>query len=971
MTKGFTLLREENLPEYNGTGTLIQHERTGMKIFYFKPEKNNENYFSFNFKTPLSDDSGVAHALEHMVLQGSEKYPVKNMYFHLRQKALASELCAQTGPWHTFYYAESYIPEEYYRLMEVFGDAVFFPLLDEKSFKQEVWRLDLDNNKKPFINGVVFNEMSSSDCISSHNQKYVTKKLFQNSEAAYNYGGDFLEIPELTRDKLSEFHRKYYTPSNCLLFLFGKLDLDEQLSFLEEHLLNRLPGGTSEVQIKDEIISLPSMSEIKIGVPYRGTEESSVDLAILCKNGKKEDFKERDFFVNRIDALLNKQLKYCKVGKFIHGRSFSPHHECFKFHLGNVKSENLEKAKALLLESLSHCLDDGMDFDELKTEVNRKDLAFNNPESLNHFSLNIRLINGWIKFENPFEYFFEQQKEWENLKEKVLSYNNEDFKALLKKFFVNNPNKVFIIRTPDKEYFSKIEAQRTEVLQKKLYESGKSISDIEKDKIEFENFIKQDDSVLVNKLFPTLKLKEIKITDDVGIDDVEEIQSKSGQVLLFSSAQETDERVHVTILFAVDQLSEEELQQLDFALRYASYFDFDGAEDSIKLLKEKDIKLSDMSFVYIGSEDGTKEIYQNRGWCKITFSCYKENLNEGLDIFARAIYLKNFKDTKAKNYAKEKITESFKKFSFDAADSYANLEVSSHFSKRYAFDNLIYGPNRLNVKKENLLKDINCLAEQYQSIYEKIIKGSAIVNVFCDKKNLDDVKTAVKNFVAKTEIKPLEENKLAYFNEQIFENGKRISTILTQVSSGSVRLSFRGSKYGSKEFAVESALLQWFRRHILYEELRKLHGVYACFSSIGADTNLIWIQTIKDPAPDKSLAIIEACLKKIANLENDAEITEDYVKEIGLKKYAAALGDIEPFKKGRISFGRRLTGHTPKMDEDTLKYTLEMTRQDFIDAGKRIYENSKNFKACIITGDESQVCGDVICDMRKLSELFV
>ena len=968
MTKGFTLLREENLPEYNGTGTLIQHKRTGMKIFYFKPEKNNENYFSFNFKTPLSDDSGVAHALEHIVFQGSEKYPVKNMYFHLSQKALASKLNGFTAQYHTLYCAESYIPEEYYRLMEVFGDAVFFPLLDEKSFKQEVWRLDLDNNKKPFINGVVFNEMSSSDYISSHNKKYVTKKLFQNSEAAYNSGGDFLEIPELTRDKLSEFHRKYYTPSNCLLFLFGKLDLDEQLSFLEEHLLNRLPGGTSEVQIKDEIIPLPSMSEIKIGVPYRGTEESSVDLAILCKNGKKEDFKERDFFVNRIDALLNKQLKYCKVGKFTLVHSFSPHHECFNFYLRNVKSENLEKAKALLLESLSHCLDDGMDFDELKTAVN--EMEFNNPRFLHSRDLlEESVTGGWALFGNPFEDFYEKQKEWENLKEKVLSYNNEDFNALLKKFFVNNPNKVFIIRTPDKEYFSKIEAQRSEVLQKKLYESGKSISDIEKDKIEFENFFKQDDSVLVNKLFPTLKLKEIKITDDVGIDDVEEIQSKSGQVLLFSSAQETGERVHVTILFAVDQLSEEELQQLNFALRYASYFDFDGAENSEKLLKEK---VPNMLIAYnIGSEDGTKEIYQNRGWCKITFRCYKENLNEGLDIFARAIYLKNFKDTKAKNYAKEKITKSFKIFNFDAADSYATLEVSSHCSKRYAFDNLIYGPNSLNVKKENLLKDINCLAEQYQSIYEKIIKGSAIVNVFCDKKNLDDVKTAVKNFVAKTEIKPLEENKLAYFNEQIFENGKRISTILTQVSSGSVRLSFRGSKYGSKEFAVESALLQWFRSHILYKELRKLHGVYACFSSINADSNLVRIATMEDPAPDKSLAIIEACLKKIANLENDAEITEDYVKEIGLKKYAAALGDIEPFEKGKNSFERRLTGHTPKMHEDTLKYTLEMTRQDFIDAGKRLYENSKNFKACIITGDESQVCGDVICDMRKLSELFV
>lgn len=243
--------------------------------------------------------------------------------------------------------------------------------------------------------------------------------------------------------------------------------------------------------------------------------------------------------------------------------------------------------------------------------------------------------------------------------------------------------------------------------------------------------------------------------------------------------------------------------------------------------------------------------------------------------------------------------------------------------------------------------------------------GSGILNFYCEEKDYDEVKQAVCGFIGQLEIKPLEENKLAYFNEQFPESDYKVSSIVMPVSTGALVTKFRGSKYPSREYTAEKVLLTWFNRNVIYEELRKFHGAYRCSCSIDASSSLISISTNRDPGPEKSLEIIQNCLAKLGELESSRMITEEFVKNFTLKKYAEEIVDLEPSYKGKTSFIRKLSAHTPEQRSCTLADLLSLQKEDFIAAGKRIAANSKNLKACIVTSEESKVVGDLVWDFRE------
>lgn len=970
MIKGFTELRKEDLSYYNGTGTLVQHERTGMKIFHFKPNKGNELFFNYVFTTPLSDDSGIAHALEHLVMQGSKKYPVKNMFFQLAKKALTKKLNALTSAYFTSFYAGSYIPDDYYRLLDVYGDSVFFPLLTEQAFNQEVWRFDLDDDGKPTINGVVYNEMSSQSAVSSHNFRKIERRaMYQGAECGFMSGGDFLEIPDLTREKLVDFHKKNYTPANCLLFLYGKLDLEEQLSFLEEKLLSRLPTGTQKQVIKDEIRPLPSLSEIKIGVPYKGLEEVTVELAVLCKDGTSDDIRERDFFFQRINPLLTKQLKFSSIGKFYVKSIGSPKNKYFLIGFEAVKKENIEEAKKVLLCAMENCLKDGMDYEELKAFCKKRDRDFKYPKStIPCEEILEKIKSGYIEKEDPFEYISGPEEKWTKLKEKFLSFTDEDFNDLLQRYLVQNPNKVFVVRTPSKDYFEKIEAKRAEMISKKLAESERSsVEEIADDKAIFEKVLKEDDSQLVEKLFPALKIENLKELDDAGLAELDMVSGKYGPVHLFSSKQETDGKITLRIAFALDNLTQEEFQQLEWVLNYISDFGFDGIKKTECKTIFKNIGLGPVTskFVFIGSDSGGKEIYENRHWLSFNYNFYLDEIKECLSVIQKTLYAKNFDDPDESSYANKKISESFKKKDLTLAEKFASLRTESYFSKNNKFKDSLLGLESLKVKTENSIKNIEELTSWYRKIYEKIINGTGILYFYCEEKDFDEVKQSVSDFIGQLEIKPLKENKLAYLNEQLPESNKQVSSIIIPISTGALVLKFRGSKYPSREYTAEKVLLTWFNRDVLYEELRKYHGAYHCSCSIDASSSLISISTNRDPGPEKSLEIIQNCLAKLGELESSKMITEEFVKGVALKKYAEEIVDFAPSYKGKISFIRKLSGHTPEQRSRALEDLLSLQKENFIAAGKRIAANSKNLKACIVTSEESKAVGDVVWDFRE------
>ena len=159
--KGFEVLDVFKIPYYDSEGIFLRHKKSGLEVFHIL-NNDEENLFAFAFRTPCKDSTGVAHIIEHSVLCGSKKFPIKDPFLQLRNQSINTYLNAYTAKDRTVFPASSLIKTDYFNLMSVYADAVFFPILNIETFLQEGWRIETDQNGNPVIQGVVFNEMKGN-----------------------------------------------------------------------------------------------------------------------------------------------------------------------------------------------------------------------------------------------------------------------------------------------------------------------------------------------------------------------------------------------------------------------------------------------------------------------------------------------------------------------------------------------------------------------------------------------------------------------------------------------------------------------------------------------------------------------------------------------------------------------------------------------------------------------------------------
>ncbi|MBP7073997.1 MAG: insulinase family protein [Rhabdochlamydiaceae bacterium] len=219
----------------------LEHEKCGAKVLHLACD-DPENLFCLSFQTLPNSSNGVAHILEHTVLCGSRKYPVKDPFFAMTRRSLNTFMNALTGADFTCYPAASQVEKDFYNLLDVYLDAVFHPQLKKESFLQEGHRLELEDPKdlkSPLLwKGIVFNEMkgalASPDARIWHK---VSEALMPDLTYANISGGDPAYIPSLTYEELIHFHETYYHPSRCLFFFYGNFPLKKHLEVLEENIL--------------------------------------------------------------------------------------------------------------------------------------------------------------------------------------------------------------------------------------------------------------------------------------------------------------------------------------------------------------------------------------------------------------------------------------------------------------------------------------------------------------------------------------------------------------------------------------------------------------------------------------------------------------------------------------------------------------------------------------------------------------
>jgi Zn-dependent M16 (insulinase) family peptidase len=233
----YDLVRDETIPEIASNVKLYRHRKTGAEILSFTNDDENK-VFGITFKTPPEDSTGVAHILEHSVLCGSRKYPVKKPFVELVKSSMQTFLNAMTFPDKTAYPVASQNLQDFYNLVDVYLDAVFFPLITEDTFRQEGWHYEADGTQMPLsYKGVVFNEMKGVySSPASVLGKLSQQSLYPDNAYGVNSGGDPKAIPDLTYHYFRNFHKRFDHPSNARIVFYGDDPPDHRLEMLEEYL---------------------------------------------------------------------------------------------------------------------------------------------------------------------------------------------------------------------------------------------------------------------------------------------------------------------------------------------------------------------------------------------------------------------------------------------------------------------------------------------------------------------------------------------------------------------------------------------------------------------------------------------------------------------------------------------------------------------------------------------------------------
>jgi Zn-dependent M16 (insulinase) family peptidase len=279
LDSGFTVIDIVDLAEMKAVGIWARHDKTNAEVFHVLND-DSENLFAFAFATTPQDDTGVSHILEHSVLCGSERYPIKDAFLVLAQGSLQTFLNAWTFPDKTVYPASSVNERDYFNLMSVYGDAVFRPLLAEWTFMQEGHRYEYGKDGEGLsVTGVVYNEMkgaySSPD---SYAQLWSVKAVLPDTPYSFESGGAPEFIPDLTWEGLKDFHRRRYSPANCRVFLAGNIPTEKQLAFLNDNFFSSLEGGAACARIvKQKRWDAPK--EFTVPCPAGADDESSDDGA--------------------------------------------------------------------------------------------------------------------------------------------------------------------------------------------------------------------------------------------------------------------------------------------------------------------------------------------------------------------------------------------------------------------------------------------------------------------------------------------------------------------------------------------------------------------------------------------------------------------------------------------------------------------------------------------------------------------
>lgn len=487
--RNYTLVKQEEINELNGTAYLLQHDKTKAHVLVVCNDDKNK-VFQIGFRTPPSDDTGVPHITEHSVLCGSRKFPVKDPFVELAKGSLNTFLNAMTYPDKTVYPVASVNEKDFHNLMDVYLDAVFYPntYTNDKILKQEGWHYHLEEEDDDITyNGVVYNEMKGA--YSSAEQQLmqaIQKSLLPDTTYGCDSGGDPQSIPELTYEAFLDFHRKFYHPSNSYIYLYGDVDVEKELTFIDEEYLQNFDYQQidSEIQVQP---AFEAAKEIITNYPLSDAEEET-DNTYFSYNvvvGNSLDRTLNLAFMMLDYALIDvpgAPVKKALVDAGISNDVFSSYDDGIRQPVYSIiakgcKSEDKERFIRVVEDTLGDLIENGIDKKVLQAALNHFEFKLKEanygrfPKGLMY---GLQAFNSWLYDDNePFMYL-KFDKEFEHLKEQI---GTNYYVNILKEYVLNNTHKTIVVAEPKKGLNKENDARTAEKLA--AYKAGLSREEVQ------------------------------------------------------------------------------------------------------------------------------------------------------------------------------------------------------------------------------------------------------------------------------------------------------------------------------------------------------------------------------------------------------------------------------------------------------------------------------------------------------------
>lgn len=957
----YELIKKQRIEELQSDAYLLKHKKSGARIALLSNEDENK-VFSIGFRTPPQDSTGLPHILEHSVLCGSKKFPVKDPFVELVKGSLNTFLNAMTFPDKTVYPVASCNDADFQNLMDVYLDAVFHPNIYEKEeiFRQEGWHYELEDvDSELKINGVVYNEMkgafsSAEDILNSKTMAV----LYPDTPYGKESGGDPDVIPELTWEQFLEFHRTYYHPSNSYIYLYGNMNMEEKLAWLDQEYLSAYDA----IRIDSEIPMQKPFEqprEVYLSYPITDSEEERGNTYLSYNKVIGDNLDKKRYLAFQIleyallaapGAPLKQAILDAKIGKdVISSYDNGLLQPMFSVIAKNAEKEQKEAFVTLITETLEKLAEQGLDKKALEAGINYYEFRYREADFGSYpkgLMYGLQMCDSWLYDDTEPFMHLEALDTFAFLRD---SLKTDYFEELIRSDLLKNPHEAVIVLEPKKG----LAKEQEEALEKKLadYKAGLSKEECEKlvaETAHLREYQEEESSQEDLEKIPLLKLEDI--SREVRPFKNEELSIENTKVVYHD--YNTNGIVYLNLSFDITNLPEELLPYASLLKNVLGYVDTENYSfgELFNEINRKSGGINSLLGSYANDESEEKNIYTY----ELRAKALEDQLPFIFTMLEEILFRSKLEDEKRLREILGQLKSRLQMMLPSSGHATAANRALSYLSKASAFGDKTSGiefyrfverlEGQFETEKETLIRS---LKEVCRWIF---CPENLVVGVTCERKALEMLPEGLKKLQGC--LKPQMEKECG----QIFVPEKKNEGFMTASQVQYVAAAGNFKKAGLSYTGALRVLKVILSFDYLWLNIRVKGGAYGCMSGFSRNGNG-YLASYRDPKLRETLEVYEKCADYLRSF---AASDRDMVKYI-----IGTISDMDiplsPYMAGNRSMIAYFTG--------TTEAQIKREREEVLNCNVEEIKRLADYVEAIMAEDAICVLGNEAL-IRKEASLF-